>query len=229
MDRDDARDMQDMLMEDIVDVNDPNIDWDNYSNNGENGNNRNIKINVKKINKEKTRMEKLKDYIADEFKQFVIENSQTDEDKKRLLSFIDKEIETNNKILSFNEYLSESISRAIHLDLRITYLLKHKLEDTMNNYEEAYKRIYYSNDGFKYTIKNETEFNTLLACENLLINKLKEKFTFVYGKEYFNRIYSDYNFRNEDGELNRLCTTIENIRKVAKYEFVEFEDGEVDF
>lgn len=229
MDRDDAREMQDMLMEDIVDVNDPNIDWDNYSNNGGNGNNRNIKINVKKINKEKTRMEKLKDYIADEFKQFVIENSQTDEDKKRLLSFIDKEIETNNKILSFNEYLSESISRAIHLDLRITYLLKYKLEDTMNNYEEAYKYIYYSNDGFKYTIKNETEFNTLLACENLLINKLKEKFTFVYGEEYFDRIYSDYNFRNEDGELNRLCTTIENIRKVAKYEFIEFEDGEVDF
>lgn len=229
MDRDDVREMQDMLMEDIVDVNDPNIDWDNYSNNGGNGNNRNIKINVKKINKEKTRMEKLKDYIADEFKQFVIENSQTDEDKKRLLSFIDKEIETNNKILSFNEYLSESISRAIHLDLRITYLLKYKLEDTMNNYEEAYKYIYYSNDGFKYTIKNETEFNTLLACENLLINKLKEKFTFVYGEEYFDRIYSDYNFRNEDGELNRLCTTIENIRKVAKYEFIEFEDGEVDF
>ena len=229
MDRDDAREMQDMLMEDIVDVNDPNIDWDNYSNNGENGNNRNIKVNVKKIKKEKTRMEKLKDYIADEFKQFVIENSQTDEDKKRLLSFIDKEIEKNNKILSFNEYLSESISRAIHLDLRITYLLKYKLEDTMNNYEEAYKYIYYSNDGFKYTIKNETEFNTLLACENLLINKLKEKFTFVYGEEYFDRIYSDYNFRNEDGELNRLCTTIENIRKVAKYEFVEFEDGEFDF
>lgn len=229
MDRDDARDMQDMLMEDIVDVNDPNIDWDNYSNNGGNGNNRNIKVNVKKINKEKTRMEKLKDYIADEFKQFVIENSQTDEDKKRLLSFIDREIETNNKILSFNEYLSESISRAIHLDLRITYLLKHKLEDTMNNYEEAYKYIYYSNDGFKYTIKNETEFNTLLACENLLINKLKEKFTFVYGEEYFDRIYSDYNFRNEDDELNILCTTIENIRKVAKYDFVEFEDGEVDF
>lgn len=229
MDRDDAREMQDMLMEDIVDVNDPNIDWDNYSNNGGNGNNRNIKINVKKINKEKTRMEKLKDYIADEFKQFVIENSQTDEDKKRLLSFIDKEIETNNKILSFNEYLSESISRAIHLDLRITYLLKYKLEDTMNNYEEAYKYIYYSNDGFKYTIKNETEFNTLLACENLLINKLKEKFTFVYGEEYFDRIYSDYSFRNEDDELNRLCTTIENIRKVAKYDFAELEDGEVDF
>lgn len=229
MDRDDARDMQDMLMEDIVDVNDPNIDWDNYSNNEESGNNRNIKVNVKKTNKEKTKIEKLKDYIADEFKQFVIENSQTDEDKKRLLSFIDREIERNNKILSFDEYLSESISRAINLDLRITYLLKHKLEDTMNNYEEAYKRIYYSNDGFKYTIKNETEFNTLLACENLLINKLKEKFTFVYGEEYFNRIYSDYNFRNEDGELNRLCTTIENIRKVAKYEFVEFEDGEFDF
>lgn len=229
MDRDDARDMQDKLMEDIVDVNDPNIDWDNYSNNGGSSNNRNIKVNVKKTNKEKTKIEKLKDYIADEFKQFVIENSQTDEDKKRLLSFIDREIERNNKILSFDEYLSESISRAINLDLRITYLLKHKLEDTMNNYEEAYKRIYYSNDGFKYTIKNETEFNTLLACENLLINKLKEKFTFVYGEEYFNRIYSDYNFRNEDGELNRLCATIENIRKVAKYEFVEFEDGEFDF
>lgn len=229
MDRDDARDMQDMLMEDIVDVNDPNIDWDNYSNNEESGNNRNIKVNVKKTNEEKTKMEKLKDYIADEFKQFVIANSQTDEDKKRLLSFIDREIERNNKILSFDEYLSESISRAINLDLRITYLLKHKLEDTMNNYEEAYKYIYYSNDGFKYTIKNETEFNTLLACENLLINKLKEKFTFVYGEEYFDRIYSDYGFRNEDGELNRLCTTIENIRKVAKYEFVEFEDGVFDF
>lgn len=229
MDRDDAREMQDMLMEDIVDVNDPNIDWDNYSNNGGNGNNRNIKVNVKKINKEKTRMEKLKDYIADEFKQFVIENSKTDEDKKRLLFFIDKEIETNNKILSFNEYLSESISRAIHLDLRITYLLKHKLEDTMINHEEAYKCIYYSNDGFKYTIKNETEFNTLLACENLLINKLKEKFTLVYGEEYFDRIYSDYSFRDKDGELNRLCTTIENIRKVAKYDFAELEDGEVDF
>lgn len=229
MDRDDARDVQDMLMEDIVDVNDPNIDWDNYSNNEESGNNRNIKVNVKKTNEEKTKMEKLKDYIADEFKQFVIDNSQTDEDKKRLLSFIDREIERNNKILSFDEYLSESISRAINLDLRITYLLKHKLEDTMNNYEEAYKRIYYSNDGFKYTIKNETEFNTLLSCENLLINKLKEKFTFVYGEEYFNRIYSDYGFRDEDGELNRLCTTIENIRKVAKYEFVEFEDGEFDF
>lgn len=229
MDRDDAREMQDMLMEDIVDVNDHNIDWDNYSNNEESGNNRNIKVNVKKTNEEKTKMEKLKDYIADEFKQFVIENSQTDEDKKRLLLFINREIERNNKILSFDEYLSESISRAINLDLRITYLLKHKLEDTMNHYEEAYKYIYCSDDGFKYTIKNETEFNTLLACENLLINKLKEKFTFVYGEEYFNRIYSDYSFRDEDGELNRLCTTIENIRKVAKYKFVEFEDGEVDF
>lgn len=227
MDRDDERDMQDMLMEKIVDINDPNIDWDNYSNLRRNYNN-NIKDHIKKKDKKKTKMEILKNHVIDEFKQFIIENSQTDIDKRKIISFIDLEMEIDNKILIFNEHFSESISKAAKLDLRATYLLNNNLKDTVASfYKEKYK--YDDNHiNFKYTIKNETEFNALLTYENILINKLRTYFKFTYGEEYLNRIFSNYNFGSENGHINRLCSTIENIREIARYEFI-IEDDEFEF
>lgn len=217
MDRDDARDMQDMLMEDIVDVNDPNIDWDTYSQSRsryyEDDYDDEYYFEPEPKNKFELFAEEQID-IKSRFKNFIIKEVNNESDILELLQMVRGQMISHKQLFDYSSKESEEIMSHIEIENKAGFLLKY----------DFFNKAQLESDG--YEILNEDAVDKIIESRKILIKTLSEKFNPVYKEEFYNRImdkgYSYY------WKIKQLCKTIHDLEETCKEFYMDDQDKLMD-